>query len=238
MKQALKILAVIIMLFAAGCAGICSKTTTESGSKPEWQEDFGISERSFATTGRNEYFILEPGYRITLENDEEKVVITVLDETRDVNGVATRVVEEREWKNGNLVEVSRNFFALCTKTKDVFYFGEDVDVYKQGKVVGHGGAWLAGSGDAKAGLMIPGTPRVGMKYYQEVAPGVAMDRAEVVSVNETFTTPAGVFNNCLKTKEGTALNPNEKEYKRYAPGIGIIQDSDLLLSKHEFVKPE
>ena len=44
----------------------------------------------------------------------------------------------------------------------------------------HKGAWLADKNDkngAKAGLMMPGKPKVGMKYYQEIAPGVAMDRA-------------------------------------------------------------
>jgi hypothetical protein len=236
MKKSLITLPIVVMIFAVGCAVVCSKKNTESAVKPEWQEDFGISDRSLSTTGRNQYFILEPGFQLTLESEDEKLVVTVLDETRDVNGVETRVVEEREWKNGNLAEVSRNFFAICNETKDVFYFGEEVDVYKQGKVVSHGGAWLAGSDNARAGLMIPGTPVLGMKYFQEIAPCVAMDRAEVMSVDETFTTPAGVFKNCLKTKEGTSLNPNEKEYKRYAPGIGLIQDGDLLLTGHGFLK--
>jgi len=152
-----------------------------------------------------------------------------------VDGVKTRVVEEREWKNGELAEVSRNFFAICEKTKDVFYFGEDVDEYEKGKVVGHSGAWRAGQAGAKAGMMVPGRPAVGMKYYQEVAPKVAMDRAEVASITDQLKTPAGAFTNCLKTQETTPLDPAEKGYKTYAPGIGIIQDEDLLLVKHGFL---
>jgi hypothetical protein len=59
-----------------------------------------------------------------------------------------------------------------------------------------------------------------------------MDRAEVITLDDTCTTPSGTFKNCLKTREGNALNIWEIEHKRYAPGIGLIQDADLLLTKH------
>ena len=79
-------------------------------------------------TGSNPYFILEPGYQSILEGRGEKLAISVLDDTVEIDGVTTRVVEEREWKSGNLIEVSRNFFAIDPETADVFYFGEDVDI--------------------------------------------------------------------------------------------------------------
>jgi len=197
-----------------------------------WQEEFDIANCELLTTGRNQYFILEPGYQIVLEGDDEKVEITVLDETKMVDGVATRIVEEREWEDGELHEISRNYFAICEATNDVFYFGEDVDYYKDGEVVKHEGAWLAGSNGNKAGLIMSGSPTLGMKYYQEIAPGVALDRAEIVSLDETCETPAGTFDSCLKVKEGTALDVYESEYKYYAPDIGLIQDEDLLLTKY------
>src|SRR5205823_3138725 len=105
----------------------------------------GISQCKMMTTGRNPYFILEPGFQLVLQGGDTKVQITVLDETRTVDGVATRVVEEREWKGGQLYEIARNYFAICDQTKDVFYFGEDVDFYENGKVVKHDGSWLAGT---------------------------------------------------------------------------------------------
>ena len=197
-----------------------------------WQEEFDIANCELLTTGRNQYFILEPGHQIVLEGDDEKVEITVLDETKMVDGVATRVVEEREWEDGELHEISRNYFAICEATNDVFYFGEDVDYYKGGEVVKHDGAWLAGSNGNKAGLIMSGSPTLGMKYYQEIAPGVALDRAEIVSLDETCETPAGTFANCLKVKEGTALDVYESEYKYFAPDIGLIREEDLLLTKY------
>jgi Concanavalin A-like lectin/glucanases superfamily len=53
-----------------------------------------------------------------------ELTITVLNETKMVDGVETRVVEERETKGGKLKEVSRNYFAISKRTNDVFYFGE------------------------------------------------------------------------------------------------------------------
>ncbi|UUZ68330.1 hypothetical protein LP416_29795 [Polaromonas sp. P2-4] len=87
----------------------------------------------------------------------------------------------------------------------MFYFGEDVDYYENGKVVKHDGTWHAGVNGSRAGLMMPATPKLKMKYYQEIAPGVAMDRAEIVSLDETCKTPAGTFSKCLKVKEGSAI---------------------------------
>jgi hypothetical protein len=104
-----------------------------------------------------------------------------------------------------------------------------VDVYKGGKIVNHEGAWLHDTGGAKFGLLLPGTPSVGLRYYQEMAPKIAMDRAEVVSLTDRLTTPAGTFEKCLKTEETTPLEKGAREYKVYAPGVGLIQDGTLVL---------
>ena len=197
-----------------------------------WTADFRLDKDELSSVGRNPHFILEPGYYLVLENGVEQITITVLNSTKKVGDVETRVVEERETKSGKLVEVSRNYFAISKRTNSVYYFGEEVDIYENEKVVGHSGAWLAGANGAKFGLMMPGIILLRSRYYQEIAPGVAMDRAEVVSMAETVATPAGQFSNCLKVEETTPLEPGVKEYKYYAAGIGLIQDGDLKLVKH------
>jgi hypothetical protein len=197
-----------------------------------WAADFPIQNGELVSTGRNSYFILEPGYQMVFEGGGERLTITVLDETRMVAGVETRVVEERETKGEQLAEVSRNYFAISKRTNDVFYFGEDVDMYKDNQVVSHDGVWLAGVSDAKFGLMMPGLPQPQARHYQEVAPGVAMDRAEIVGIHETVQTPAGEFKDCLKIEETTPLEPGVKEYKYYAPGIGLVQDGSLKLVRY------
>ncbi len=196
---------------------------------PSWQSEFAIEQCELLTVGGNDFFVLQPGFQLVLESAAERLVITVLDETSTVDGVETRIVEEREWRGDRLIEVSRNFFATCAATDDVFYFGEEVDDYVDGEAVGHAGEWLAGEDGARAGLIMPATPSIGMRYFQEVAPEVAMDRAEVVSLTHALETPAGTFSDCLRTQEGSALKPGEREFKTYAPGIGLIQDQSLLL---------
>jgi len=205
-----------------------------SAQKParEWQQAFAVNSGDLATVGENPYLVLKPGYQLTLEGKESgklvRLVVSVLDETKVVGGIEARVVEERETEDGVLVEVSRNYVAIHKTTHDVYYLGEDVDVYKGGKIANHDGAWLHGTGGAKLGLLLPGAPVVGQRYYQEVAPKVAMDRAEVVSVSERVTTPAGTFEKCLKTEESTPLEPG-REFKLYAPGVGLVTDGSLVL---------
>jgi len=194
-----------------------------------WQRKFPVDKRELASSGRSSYVTLEPGYVQVLESGAVRLVITVLDQTRQVDGVETRIVEERESEHGRLVEVSRNYFAIHPPTGDLYYFGESVDLYRGGKVVGHAGSWLAGSQGARFGLMLPGHPVLGARYYQEIAPGLALDRAEVVSLSDSLTTPAGRFSGCLRILETTPLEPGARESKLYAPGVGLVQDGELKL---------
>src|SRR4051812_782362 len=95
-----------------------------------WRSEFNVAPGDLASIGRNPYFLLEPHYKLEFQDGKGTLLITVLDETKMVSGVDTRVVEERESSGGKLVEVSRNFFAISKSTGDVYYFGEEVDIYK------------------------------------------------------------------------------------------------------------
>jgi hypothetical protein len=209
-----------------------AQATGQKKDNSAWTTEFPAEKSELSATGRNSYFILEPGYQSVFEGGNERLVITVLDETKMAYGVMTRVVEERETKGGKLVEVSRNYFAISQRTNDVFYFGEDVDIYKGGKIVSHEGAWLTGVNGARFGLMMLGQVRLQARYYQEIAPKVAMDRAEIVGLSETVKTPAGEFKDCLKVEETTPIELGVKEYKYYAAGVGLVQDGSLKLVKY------
>jgi len=224
----------LLALFIAGCV------LRSHGQPPKDLRETVLKDTcTFSPTGRNDYFILEPGYQLILEGKDHgkisRLEITVLNETKKVRGVETRVVEERETVGDELAELSRNFFAYCREANTIFYYGEEVDIYKNGIIVGHEGAWLA-EGKNKPGMIMPGDLRLGTKYYQENAPGIAMDKAEVISFGNAVQTPAGIFTNCLKTKETTALNASEKEFKFYAAGVGLVKEENLLLVKYGFVK--
>jgi hypothetical protein len=222
------------LLLAASIVSSAVAGQTAAVTK-RWADRFNLSACSWSSAGRNDFFILEPGYQEVLEGriggEAVRLEITVLNETRKVGGVETRVVEERESRNGEVIEVSRNFFAVCRPGNDVFYFGEEVDLYKNGKIAGHEGSWVA-EGGARPGLFMPSRPLLGGRFYQELAPGVAMDRVEIVSDSESVKTPAGEFHDVLRAEETTPLEPSAKDLKLFARGIGIVRDGDLLLTKY------
>jgi hypothetical protein len=207
----------------------------------DFTTDFDRERCTFATTGSNPYFPLWPGYGLLLEGEEEdegeiievEALVTVTSDTELVDGVLTRVVEERESEDGELVEVSRNFMAHCRETGDVWYFGEDVDDYEDGEIVSHEGVWRAGVDGARPGLIMPGTPILGARFHQEIAPGVAEDRGEVTGLGGTATVEAGTFENVLSIVDTNPLSQGggSGDLKRYAHGVGIISDEDLELTE-------
>jgi hypothetical protein len=79
-----------------------------------FQEEFNLAGRRLAATGESRYWILRPGYQAVFASDDTTLTVRLLDETREVAGVVTRVVEEREVKDGQLHEVARNFYAIST----------------------------------------------------------------------------------------------------------------------------
>src|ERR1043165_4818188 len=204
------LLPVLAMLFNASAVD----AVKPADDKP-FRHDFKFDEKNLSSTGRNKFFVLEPGFQLVLEGKEGgknlRLEITVLNETKKIGNIETRVVEENETTDGKVTEKSRNYFAIDKTTKDVYYFGEDT-----------GGAWLHGEAGAQFGLIMPGEPKVGDKYYMELAKE-AQDRAENLSLTETVTTPAGTFKDCLKTEETTPLDAKEKENKYYAADVGMVK---------------
>jgi hypothetical protein len=223
---------VLIVGLAIPIAASAALLAARAPQKADFRASFSVDKAKLSSIGRGTYVVLEPGYTLHMQSGKDTLIITVLEGTKVVDGVTTRIVEEREMEGGQLIEVSRNYFAVATATGDVYYFGEDVDMYKNGKVTGHEGAWLSGVNGAKFGLLVPGAPKPGDRYYQESAPKIAMDRAEVVSATEEVKVPAGTFKNCLHTKESSALERGTED-KYYAPGVGLIKDADFVLVKIE-----
>ena len=238
-----------ILALAIAMAVVIPKIALAEEHDVEFTDEFPIESCVFRTVGKNPYVILKPGRQAYLNNaqcvaeaecDEfEEVWITVLPETHhitmEVDGndrtIKTRVVEEIEIVDGELTEISRNFMAECKGTGDVYYFGEEVDIYEDGEIVSHDGAWEAGVDDAMPGIIMPGGAfLLGARYFQEVAPEVAMDRGEHVDMGLEIEVPAGNFESCVEVEDTNALEPDaEGDAKVYCPGTGIVMDEDLVL---------
>jgi hypothetical protein len=166
-----------------------------------------------------------------LEEDTQlHLEITVLDETEVVAGVTTRVVEERHAEDGELVELSRNFFVQAPDGT-VCYYGEDVDIYEGGVVTGHQGQWRAGIGVNRPGIIMPPQPAVGVEYDQEYAPGVAQDHAKIIAI-EPLSVPAGTFIDAINTEDTTPLEPGVTDHKAYVRGVGIAVDNAIELTSY------
>jgi len=195
-----------------------------------WRDRFGVNKADLLPVGKNPYITMQPGRVLKLRHGLDTLTVTILPDTQQIDGVTTGVLEERETKNGKLNEISRNFMATDKNTGDVYYFGEDVDNYRDGKIVNHESAWRAGVHGARFGLMIPGKPIPGQAFYQEIAPNVAMDRVEVVSTEETVKTAAGTFEHCVHLRETTPLE-RDVSHKYYAPGVGLIKDDEFELAE-------
>ena len=145
MKKQCLVVGVAALSLLLASSPLCHAQSKRKAISSDWTSTFDVDKSNLVSVGRNPFFILEPGYSLQYRSEEETLSITVLPETKVVDGVETRVVEEREKKHGQLIEVSRNYFAIDKTTNDVYYFGEDVDIYKDAKIVAHEGAWLSGT---------------------------------------------------------------------------------------------
>jgi hypothetical protein len=223
---------------------LSSALTAAPIKKVQFTTDFRLQDCAFQTEGVNPYFLLTPGRKLVLQSEDETetVEITVLGDLEQISVpglgvVTTRVVEERETVDDQLIEVSRNFFAICGGRNDVVYFGEDVDIFNPDGSVTHEGEWRAGQPDANGvaepGIIMPGTFLLGARYFQEIAEGIALDRAENVEMGLDVETDAGEFHDCVRIVETTPLEPKSESEKIYCPGVGLVVDSDVQLVEIE-----
>jgi hypothetical protein len=249
-RRKLFLAAMCLVLVMAGFA-LPSRGANAQDEEPEFTSDFRLEDCEFKTKGENPYFILKPGYQLVLEGEEEgetlRVEITVLDETEAIDvpkigEVKTRVVQEVETADGELTEISRNFYAICDQTNDVYYFGEEVDIYNEDGTITHEGAWRAGEPDedgvAEPGIIMPGTFLLGSRYYQELAEGIGLDRAEHTAMGLEVTVPAGTFTDCVQVIETTPLEPGSESEKIYCPDVGLVIDNVVELVEYGFVEDD
>jgi hypothetical protein len=195
-------------------------------------EDAAIDPADFQSAVDNEFFPLEPGATFVYEGEEVdpdtgktielRVESTVLEAKDVVAGVEVTVVEVRDIEDGELVELTRDYYAQHSDGT-VYYLGEDVDDYEDGEVVGHSGQWLAGEGDNLPGVFMPASPAGGDEFEQERAPGLAEDRSKVIDIDQPVTTAAGEFSGCIKTEDYDPIG-GATEFKYYCPGVGLVRE--------------
>jgi hypothetical protein len=215
-----------------------SNTVTDEANDSD-----NIDPTKFTTKIDNKYFSLPVGRKLTYEGKTEdgleKIEITINGETKKVMGVETLIYRDKVWLDNELVEDTKDYLAQDNEG-NVWYFGEDVDNYEDGKLKDHSGSWLAGVDGAQPGIWMKAKHTVGDSYRQEYYKNEAEDMQDVVSINETITTKLGTYKNCVKMYNWTPLDPDSKENKVYCPEVNaMVLETDLVSNESaELVKVE
>ncbi|MGH6706911.1 MAG: hypothetical protein ACREB1_08910 [Sphingomicrobium sp.] len=167
----------------------------------------------------------------------EEIRTAVTHQTKTIAGIKARVVRDQAYEGScgaplTLVEDTFDWFAQ-DNAGNVWYMGEDTrDCEGAGNCVPGHGSWQAGVNGAKAGLIMLANPHMGDHYRQEYYVGFAEDEATVAGVGLTvrLSRPDAIqprqFNNCLKTREYTRLEPGVTTYKYYCPNVGLVMEQE------------
>ena len=230
------LMGILLVVILIGCAPATSSVdipTQESAPPANDSYTVNITAADFVPVIDNPYLPFIPGskwvYEVTLEDGTvEHNEIEVLQETRDVNGVTATVVHDTVFVEGELKEETFDWYAQ-DKDGNVWYLGEIVDNYENGQLVDHAGSWEWGKDGALPGIMMWADPSAHLneEYYQEFYAGEAEDKGQVQSVTENVSVPFGSFDNVVKTYDFSTADPDLKENKFYALGVGVIQEIDL-----------
>ncbi|MDQ3603623.1 MAG: hypothetical protein M3385_07175 [Actinomycetota bacterium] len=203
--------------------------SSSRGGLPQGSEPVRLGPADFSVNIDNPYWPMSPGSKwVYSETDttgtNQKVVVEVTDEKKMIaNGIEARVIRDTVTENGQPVEITDDWYAQ-DKAGNIWYLGEYVTNYKNGKVVDHGGSFEAGIDGAQPGIAMPANPEPGLSYRQEYYKGEAEDKAAVITVGEErVQVPFGYFDkHVLMTRDLVPTEPKVQELKFYSPNVGPL----------------
>ncbi|MGQ0617290.1 MAG: hypothetical protein ACT4PW_09915 [Acidimicrobiia bacterium] len=209
---------------SSSAAASASPPVVDPGDGGRYEPD--IDPADFVDRIDNPYMPLAPGSRWVYEGESdgepERVEVFVTPQRRQIMGISAVVVRDTVTIGGEIVEDTYDWFAQ-DRDGNVWYLGEDVKDFEDGKLVSTAGSFEAGVDGAQAGIVMPATAAVGDAYRQEFYPGEAEDMAEVLQVGASATVRFGTFGDVRVTEEWTPLEPETVEQKSFAPGVGLIR---------------
>ncbi|MEA2001267.1 MAG: hypothetical protein U9N84_05195 [Actinomycetota bacterium] len=192
---------------------------------------FDADNFSNPTVITNQWHPLTPGTELVFEGTtnednellEHRVVITVTDLVKVIDGIPSVVAYDQDFSTGELAEKEIAFFAQ-DDDGNLWRMGEHPEEYDGGRFV-EAPTWLAGIGGAKAGIAMLGSPDVGtLSYAQGFSTAVEfMDRAQVQQLEEETCVAYGCFSDVLVIGEFSVEEPGARQLKFFASGIGNIR---------------
>jgi len=147
-----------------------------------------------------------------------EVTLLPLTKIIELNGQPVEVLESQYFAtlNGRIHEVALDWYAQADDGS-VWYFGEDVFNYEDGRVADTYGTWLAGR-DGPAAMIMPAQPQVGHVYRPENIPGVVFEEVMVQATSVTVDGPIGPVPGAIVVRE--LHMDGSYEEKTFAPGYG------------------
>jgi hypothetical protein len=187
-----------------------------------------ITRSSFGPSVTNPYLPLKPGttfvYSGTKDGKPALNIVVPTSRTKVIDGVETRVIEDRLYLDDALVERTSDYYAQ-DRCGNVWYFGEDTaELDDDGNVVSTEGSFHAGVAGAQPGVFMPAHPTVGRRFRQEWYRGHAEDTFKVLDLSQRVTVPYGTFRHALRTRETTALEPGVVDNKSFVKGVGEVEE--------------
>lgn len=226
---------IAVLIGFVACGDQKPKSAAPKSAAPEVAvPKFDVKKFSDPTRIDNKWLPIAPGTQLTYEGkvkgSEEsfarRVVFTVTDATKVIDGVRTVVIWERDYKNDELAESEIAFFAQDDDGA-VWLMGEYPEEYDGGKFQGAPSTWVAGLAEANAGILMPAAPRKGAPpYLQGLAPDVEFhDLAQVHKVGQESCVPAGCYKDVMVFDEWDpdAQPQDGHQLKFHAPGVGPVQ---------------
>jgi len=215
---------------------VASETTinaSKAAVKQAVETDFDRNKFSRSTSIDNRWTPLTPGMQFTFEGRanrgqgrlDHRVVFTVTDLTKVIDGVRTVVLWDRDFNAGQIVETELAFFAQ-DDDGNVWLLGEYPEEWEEGKFSGAPDVWFSGVQGAKAGIMMRAAPKLGTSsYYQGLAPEIEFaDRARVYQMGQRTCVPLGCYDDVMVTDEWNALDKADAHQRKfYAPGVGNVR---------------
>lgn len=220
----------ILVLVMSACGSVPAQSQTQSKAQKEW-EDFDADNFDNSTQINNQWFPMKPGMQYvyegsTTENGERlahRVVFTITDLTKEIDGIKTVVIWDRDYDVDELVETELALFAQ-DDDGTVWHLGQYPEVYENGKLV-EAPAWIHGIEEARAGITMHADPNLGTPSYSEGwGPAVDWtDRGQVSKVEDEVCVTLGCYKNIVVIDETSKQEPDAHQYKYYAPGVGLIK---------------
>ncbi len=227
MRRPSVIALLVVLLAATACSGDEPTPNSESpraspaSPLPQGDDPVELDPADFVDRIDHPFWPMTPGNNWVYEEGGQRIVVTVTQDTREIEGITATVVHDVVTQGGELIEDTFDWYAQDV-SGNLWYLGEDTKEYQGGEVVGTEGSWEHGLDGALAGVLLPGDPQVGLEYRQEYYEGEAEDNGKILSLDEHVEVPFGSYEGCLQTEDTTALEPDVIENKYYCEGVGPV----------------